>query len=397
MSEHASLGASGASRWRNCPGSVAAEEGLPDESSPYAREGTAAHTVAADCLERGVPAFNSTQSVDVEGDVIVVSGEMTEAVQIYLDLCHERAKGAKKIWIEERLDLAPLNPPGPMFGTGDFGAWLGKRIEVVDLKYGKGVPVSAEQNDQGLFYALGFWVKLLMEDRAKGMRVEDVRVTIVQPRLTDDNGEPSITEFIVPVAELRTWAVGLLDDAAKTQDPNAPRRAGKWCKFCKAKPHCETFRDQALGGAAVAFSDIQAGTALEPVAPYLMDTLTLSRTLAAADTLDEWIASVRAHAFGLLEKGHVVEGWALKPRRPTRKWASKDRVYEWASAEGWPDETIHGKPKLLSPAQFEKLLKKGTKIPADLIVAESSGLTLCRDTDAKALVKSAADAFDPVP
>ena len=40
---HALLSASSSKRWLNCPPSVRLEEGFPNESSPYAQEGTFAH------------------------------------------------------------------------------------------------------------------------------------------------------------------------------------------------------------------------------------------------------------------------------------------------------------------------------------------------------------------
>src|SRR5690606_25215669 len=43
---HAVLSASGAHRWNECPPSARLEEQFPDESSPYAEEGTIAHALA---------------------------------------------------------------------------------------------------------------------------------------------------------------------------------------------------------------------------------------------------------------------------------------------------------------------------------------------------------------
>ena len=50
---HAKLGPSAAERWFNCPGSIRASEGMPNNSSVFAAEGTAAHALAAWCLQTG--------------------------------------------------------------------------------------------------------------------------------------------------------------------------------------------------------------------------------------------------------------------------------------------------------------------------------------------------------
>ena len=70
---HAKLGASNAHRWMACPGSVAAEDGLPDQSSPFALEGTEAHDLGEKAL----------------GDYGVLdtypNSEMAEFVRVYVD------------------------------------------------------------------------------------------------------------------------------------------------------------------------------------------------------------------------------------------------------------------------------------------------------------------------
>lgn len=54
LPQHAKYSASGSEGWLNCAGKIAMEMGRPDESSPYADEGSAAHFLAAECLEKNV-------------------------------------------------------------------------------------------------------------------------------------------------------------------------------------------------------------------------------------------------------------------------------------------------------------------------------------------------------
>ena len=376
---HASLGASNASRWINCPGSVAAEAGRPDPGSKFAAEGTAAHALAERALAHRKPAATWLGG---EIDGIPVTEEMCDAVQVYVDLVNRLRDQLDWSAIEQKLDLAPLKPPAPMFGTADFAGGKGPLLVVADLKYGKGVTVVAEENHQLRYYALGAWVTLAKKDRAAADAVEIVRVYICQPRVLDEDGDPLVTHSDIPIEELKVWARMLLAAAKATQAPDAPRKAGDHCKFCRAKVDCATFRGVALAVAETEFSDI----AERQVAPPPVETLTPEQKgaiLDAAPVLEEWLSAVRSSVMAELEAGETIPGWALKPKRATRKWANEQEVTSWLEEQGAEVED-YTDTKLKSPAQIEKLVGKG-KIPDALVVAESSGMTLCRDTDPKAV------------
>lgn len=379
LSAHAALGASNAARWINCAGSVKAEEGRPDPGSKFAAEGTAAHALAEMAITRGRSA--RTWIGDGLGEVPVTE-EMCDAVQVYVDLVAHLREQLDWSVVEQKFDLSPLKPPAPMFGTADFAGGKGPLLVVADLKFGRGVTVSAEDNHQLRYYALGAWVDLALRDRAAADAVEVVRVYICQPRVLDEEGEPLVTSSDIPIADLRAWARMMLDAAKATQEPDAPRVAGDWCKFCKAKVDCPTFRGVALAVAQVEFADI----AEAPLSPPPVEGLTpeqVSAILSAKGVLEDWLKAVEAKAFADLEEGTAVPGWALKPKRVTRKWSSESAVVAWLEDAG-AEEEDYTERKLRNPAQIEKLVGKG-KIPGELVVAESSGLTLCRDTDPKAV------------
>ncbi|WP_446923914.1 DUF2800 domain-containing protein, partial [Klebsiella pneumoniae] len=124
VGNHALLGASSAHRWLVCPPLARLEEKIKDRGSSFAEEGTAAH-------------------------------ELAEL---------------------QRVDFTKWVPEG--FGTSDVVVLSDKTIEIIDLKYGKGVPVDAYLNPQLMLYALGAVDKydIIYE-------FETVRMTIIQPRL----------------------------------------------------------------------------------------------------------------------------------------------------------------------------------------------------------------------
>lgn len=387
--DHAALGASNAHRWIVCPGSVQAESGLPDTTSPAAQEGTAAHALAELCLDRHRDAADWIGET-IEG--VVVDLEMADGVQVYLDVVRGLQATALASGVETRFSLAPLKPPVPMFGTADFWALHALedgtlKLTVADLKFGQGRKVVAQDNPQARYYLLGAWVQLALEQRARANLVSQVEAVIVQPRLVDETGAPLITRETLPIAALRGWAKELLEAARRTQMPDATRVPGGHCYYCKAKAQCEAFRTQALAVARTSFPAIEAKTVRVPRAGE-MTPEQLGAVLEHKALLEEFLSAVEQEVTARLERGQAVPGWALKPKRATRKWANPDLFVAWATKDPkgpkLRGEDLYLEPALRSPAQMEKLVKKGS-IPDSLIVAPSSGFTLCRDTNPRAV------------
>ncbi len=163
MGQHARLSASGAHRWMKCPGSVRASEGMPDESSDYAKEGTAAHELAAECLEQNLDPMDAYGKVyEVEGKKFRVNDDMAEAVQVYVDEVRDYAKlgGGGELFVEQQLDeLQTLHPD--FGGTADSIILTQKlkRLTVPDYKHGAGLPVEVADNPPPLRCRLGALLK----------------------------------------------------------------------------------------------------------------------------------------------------------------------------------------------------------------------------------------------
>ena len=173
--KHALLGASSSARWLVCTPSARLEAMFPDEQSPYAAEGTVA-------LPTWLNQFCGISWKAKSPKLDDYSAEMIEAVNRYVDICEEKVNEARarssdaEAMIEARLDFSRWVPEG--FGTGDMVIVADGILEVIDLKYGKGVPVSAVENTQMRLYALGAYdVNEYLYD------IKTVRMTIVQPRL----------------------------------------------------------------------------------------------------------------------------------------------------------------------------------------------------------------------
>ena len=235
MAKHAILSASGASRWMACTPSAVLEQQFENKSSVFAEEGTLAHELGELTLKLNLGeitkrTFNSKFKKIQENKLY--SADMPDYVQTYVDTCLERVSEAKATTpdalfkIEQRLDFSEWVPDG--FGTGDFVIIADGTMEVCDLKYGKGVPVSANNNKQMMLYALGAIAEFnFLYD------IQKVRMTIIQPRL--DN----ISTFEVTTEDLLKWAEDYVRPRAELAIKGKGEFcAGDHCKFCRAKAIC---------------------------------------------------------------------------------------------------------------------------------------------------------------
>lgn len=397
MTQHAVLGASSSHRWMECPGSIglAEREGCESESSEYAREGTAAHELAARCLERNVdPVLYVDTLIEVEGQTFEVTEDMAEHVAIYVDAVRHAFKVAgpdAKLFVEQRFDLAPLNPPAPMFGTGDAVIWRPAThatkaningtpvvippkpavLDVWDLKYGQGVVVEAVGNPQLRYYALGAVV-------STGVKPERIRVHIVQPRAPHPDG-------VIRTEEL-TW--GMLVDfkaelfaaAEATQRPDAPLIAGDWCRFCPASAVCPAQQAQAEAAVNAEFGalvQLERPEAALPV-PAAMTLDEQRRVMEVAPLIEDWFSAVREHVKLQTEAG-VDTGFKLVPKRATRRWADEETATEYLESHLKDDAYAR---KLRSPYQAEQRLKAiGLDLPTGMVIKQSSGTNLVPNSD----------------
>lgn len=355
MAAHSKIGASSMERWENCPGSVAKSIGVPNRSSAYAEEGTLAHEHAAGVLE-GKPLPSD------------IDDEMLENIKIYTDYVirtyGEASGDGCFLNVEQRFNLEEIHPG--LFGTADAVVYDAdkKILHVIDLKYGKGVPVDVEDNRQLKYYALGAML-------ANKVPVSSVHMTIVQPRCAHEKG-PIRTSIITPI-DLLDFAADLKDAAIRTEKPDAPLVPGDWCRWCPASPLCPVLKNKAQAVAKIEFS---------PVAETPYDPEVLSNTLDWLDRLDAWIKSTREFAYQEAEAGRLPPRYKLVAKRASRKWKDESNLKDDLSIFGLTDEQIFEAPSIKSPAQLEKVLSKEQKPHLEsLTVSISSGFTLVHESD----------------
>jgi hypothetical protein len=390
--EHAVLGASSAARWMHCPGSIRLAAELPepdDHGSVYAREGTAAHAVAAKCLLNGM---DPELYVDQKIEGIRVTGDMAAAIRIYVDKVRLVAQGALHEITDEnvecRFDLSPLEPPEPMFGTVDYWQYdelRGKHLWIFDYKHGQGVAVEAEENEQLLFYALG----AVLHNRIKPRKIT---VVIVQPRCAHPMG--TVRDWTFNWEHLVAFKERLMVQAYLTREPDAPLAVGDWCKFCPAKAHCPAQYSTAVTVAQSEFADLSETDPLPQ--PHVMLEEELEAVLDKADMVLDWLHSVQAYAREQLEANKVVEGWKLVAKRANRKWVDEEEVLDFLkTCEGMESDDYTEPPTLLSPAKLERALKRfGFRLPAGLTHRTPSGYNMVREDDPRPAASPQLSAVD---
>ena len=343
-SEHAKLSASGSSRWINCPPSVRLEERFEDKTSIYAEEGTLAHELAELKLRLELKEITKRTYTlkfnKATKDNPLYSKNMDDYVDVYKEICIEKYLNSKETTtdsiaaVEQRLDFSNYVPAG--FGTGDFIVIADGTLEICDLKYGKGVPVSAENNSQMRLYALGAINKFsFLYDIAK------VRMTIIQPRLSN------ISSDEISVNDLLKWAEEVVKPSAELAIKGEGEfKTGAHCKFCKARSVCRARADENLELAKFEFKK--------------SDTLSndeISEILEKVDSLVKWASDVKDYALDKALEGQEFKGYKLVEGRSQRKWKDEKAVAQILIDRGFLDNIIWTK-KLTTISNIERAIGK---------------------------------------
>lgn len=358
--KHALLSASGASRWLHCPPSARLEEKFeessPSTSSVYADEGTLAHEFG-DLNLRKASGRITDSAFEKEIKELrkhpLYSSEMEGEVDKYVTYVLEAFAEAKQktpdavLMIEERLDFSHLVEQG--FGTGDAGVIADGVLEIIDLKYGKGIRVEAEENPQLMLYGSGALRSFeLMYD------IHTVKMTIVQPRLDH------ISSWEIPAKDLINWGEKTVKPAAaKAYEGKGVQKAGDYCKWCKVKAMCATLAAKNVALARHEFKD-----------PHLLTEKQLLKVYKQQPMLVDWANAVAEYLLAEALKGKQWPGYKIVEGRSQRKWMDKNKVIEILELSHDPKDfmvsDLAGIPaieKLLGKKDFPVLLGEMVLLP----------------------------------
>lgn len=329
MGSHAVLSASASARWLKCSPSARWELEFPDKASPYAAEGTEAHALA----EKTLKDFRAGGPPEVISD----NSEMKEAIQFYVDTVVEKFTEARqaspdaRLLIEQHLDFSKYVPQG--FGTGDCLIISDKILEVCDLKYGKGVEVSAKGNSQMRLYALG-----AIEAQEMFWGFDRVRMTIIQPRIGNVSSEE------LSVEDLKAWGRVVHQRALLAFEGKGSLVAGDHCRFCRCRTVCRAYANYMTAPLKEAFK-----------MPQELQPDEIADIVLKAKKIKTWLEDIETYALVQAMDGRKLPGLKLVAGRSVRKIINPDLAAGKLLEEGYKPEEIYKPQSLQTLTELKKL------------------------------------------
>nr|DAU05018.1 MAG TPA: Protein of unknown function (DUF2800) [Caudoviricetes sp.] len=375
---HAKLSASGASRWATCPGSVQMEDGIPDKESIYAQEGTLAHEMSELKLKhyldpKGFGKRKLNTAIKKLKENELYQAEMESYTDTYVDFIKEKALSFPSnpyIEIEKRVDFSRWVDGG--FGTCDCVLIHGSTLSIIDLKYGKGVPVSSEQNEQLILYALGAYDAFNLI-----YNLDKIELNIVQPRINN------FSTWEISLTELLLWGDYFKVQAEKALGGNGELvPSAKACKFCKARDICTARAENNLS--------LESEIKLKP---NEIPKDKLYEYISRGEDIAKWVADLKAYALDMCLKGEDVKGLKAVAGRTSRSWTNQDEAIN-KLIEGGIDEALIYDKVPLTLAKLEKALGKQqfTTLVGDLVVTSEGKPTLVFENDKRPAITNTVNA-----
>lgn len=353
MKHSAIVGGSTAKRVINCPASIKLCQQMPERaSSKYADEGTLLHDVMSSILGSDTTLPESLLGKTYQAEVFteeLLQDKVLPALALVDEVDPEQTMQYE---VETAVSFGDFMPG--VFGSTDLIGRIGNRAVVLDWKFGSGVIVEAEENEQLMFYAAAAMRTEATKWAFDG--AEKIELVIIQP--------PMMKQWVTDRARIQRFE----HDLKAAVDLKEPfYAAGDHCRWCAGKPLCPKMNGAAERALVTKIADL--------------DHTAINNYLKNADLLEGWITDLRALAFQMLESGSKLPDWKLVAKRGTRQWVKADEAKATLLALGLKESDVV-ETSLLSPAQAEKVCKKAkVAFPTEQVVSISSGSTLALVSD----------------
>lgn len=371
-SKHAKIGGSNLKQALACTPSIRMQEAYPDEVSEAAAEGTLAHAIAEEHLRQLLGHKKIKTSARHKADPLY-RPVMEDYVEVYTDYVLELYEEAKEstpdalLLIEEHVDFGEYVPGG--YGTSDVVLIADNVMHIVDLKYGKGVPVSAEGNPQLRIYALG-----ALNSYDMLYSIDTVVMHIVQPRLD------SITTDQIRVQDLKQWGTEYVkpraEMALRGEGTTVP---GDHCKFCRCKVTCRAYNQRMLEVGDIMQDDRQ---------PNELSNEEIAMVLDRASEIASWARTVKKWAEDqAINLGKEFPGFKVVEGRSNRAIVDEDAAFAKLIEAGYAPADVM---EMVGISGLEERIGKKNlaEILGDLIIKPAGKPTLVKESDKRPAINS---------
>ncbi len=347
------VGGSTAKRVIACPGSVALVQQAPVlPSSTYADQGTLLHTVISEVLDTDCRP-EDLLGTKYEGQILDQQ-MLDDKINPALDLLN-KIDPNKLLEFDVEIPVAFGKYLPDAFGSCDLLGRIGGTTYVLDWKFGDGIAVSAEENEQLMFYAAAAMRTPNASWAFEG--ATEIVCVIIQP--------PVVRQWRTTPERIKQFERQLKKAVKHSARPDAKLHPGDHCRFCPAKPTCP-----AMTGAVDRALKVKLAA---------LDNNILGAYASNAVLLQGWIEDLNKLVQAKLEAGDTIPGWKLVAKQGRRQWVDEQKTVAALTALGVEPY----KKELISPAQAEKKTKN---LPDDLVVSVSSGNTLAPESDPRPAV-----------
>lgn len=362
-----------------CTKSMRLNAELEGRETFAAAEGTVAHHVAEFCMNQDIPPqallddwFYYMGEGEVTTDSIVgltamwefqCDEEMVACLSSYIAHC---ARRPGTHYVEVTVDISEYCPMPDQFGTSDHVSIdeAGATIYVDDLKYGKGVKVSPEENWQAIAYALGTLIWLRKKHPRTYEKIKHVVIGIYQPRLDNIDEWITTVDHVLELGEYIRERLAIAWSDKATFNPS--KKACQFCKVVPCKAEMEYISDELIEG----LDTEQPVTAEIIESEYLLKPEEAEELWLKKGWFDNAFRKLHDYLFRRISDNQPSTLLRMGEGRASRYWKNEQKAEE--ILEEFEVERIYVQ-KFISPAQAEKKLNKKQKEAIAPLIGKKPG------------------------
>lgn len=358
-----SLSPSAASRWLTCTASprfiMENHDNIGSTDTVWNIEGDMAHAVAnAVLLNRQIP--SSSRGKPIPKDKLPEMIKHAKGFKAFVD-----EPGAVSLESERKISLWYMTTRSGYIDVATIGSSRGVAVRITDLKYGQGVAVNAEDNEQMAIYARSWVEETYPHDPLSDDTVFEL--CIYQPRIRDGDKE-SIWRLTWAELKAYTDKIGEVAKRIQAGRDEVFRPSTDACRFCPMKkpakgPPCAAYIEWTGADRAIVFSDVDPNLVMTDLRSFTLEKLLL--IAANRNKIKNFVDDVYKQFYGEAVSGNMPKGFKLVRGKGSRSWSEEQEAEDFL--EVMFGDGAFAERKLISPNQAETEFKKLGMKPGGLM------------------------------